>query len=169
MKLFKDASSHEKKAVADGMSFRKDGRKHGRNYICAFCGKDYRLKGACQNHVYSEHYGAIKVDAERIKRKWDEKVEEMTKENALKYGRRYFEHLESSVKSLLQEVERHHRDFDAAIKEKPYAGSGEKRKQKQAVDEIGYCMHHVGQNFQGHESEGVNAVKSLVSAFKFEF
>ncbi len=73
---YKDASASERKAVAAGMDFRKHGRKCGKNYFCGFCGKDYKRKGTCENHVYSEHYGAIKADAERIKRHQDKRVNE---------------------------------------------------------------------------------------------
>ncbi|MCK5140214.1 MAG: hypothetical protein KAQ85_10265, partial [Thermodesulfovibrionia bacterium] len=146
-----------------------EGKNSTGKFYCAFCNKLYAHKGACQNHVFNEHYGAIKVDAERIDKEWSKKVEEMTKRSAVDYGTRYFEYLESSIKDLLREVQRYHKNFDDAIAEKKYLGTGEKRKQRQAVDEIGYCVHHVGRTFQGYEHEATIAIRSLVSAFKFGF
>ncbi len=101
-------------------------------------------------------------------KKSEKTIDEMVQEFAVRDGLEYFSYLESSLKNMLSDVERHKKGFVKAHERKSYVKGGELIPLKNIVQEIEWCMHDVSNNFHDHVGRAARAISKLTLAFKIE-
>ena len=97
----------------------------------------------------------------------DKSIEKAIKRIAKTAGEEYFSNLECSLKTMMEDVKRHHKDWKQAMAGGSYA-NGDKIDSRNKVKEIEWCMHHVAENFRTGTTEGARAISKITSTFKIE-
>jgi len=97
----------------------------------------------------------------------DKSIERAIKRMAKTAGEEYFSNLESSLKTMMEDVKRHHKGWKHAMADRSYE-NGNKIDSRNKVYEIEWCMHHVVENFRTGTTEGARAISKITSAFKIE-